>query len=503
MNCEKGTTQAGVRTGDRGTSLLVSLAVAVILVRPASAQTLTGMTTSRSGASTQGAASPAGPSIDSSQNPFLGSAPAGQASSQPVELTLEDAIGRGLKYNLGLLLDADVSRAAEGQRWKALSDLLPNVKIRTAEMVQQIDLAALGFSGIPGFNVPNLIGPFSVWDARAFASVPVLDFSALNRVKAASENIKAANYSYKDARDLVVLVVSSNYLLGNADTARVETAQAQLKTAQALYDRANDLLKAGLTPAIDKMRAQVELQARQQQLIVAKNDLQIQKLNLARAIGLPQGQAFNLAEQIPYKPLTPMNLDEALAKAYSQRADYQSALAQVKAAQLALKAARAERLPTLAINTDYGDIGIRPNASSGTETFAGSVTIPLFQGGKVRGDVMQAQAALHQRESQLNDLRARIDYDVRTGMMNLQAAADQVEVARSQADLAQQTLAQAQDRFGAGVTDNIEVIQAQEAVAQASEAYISSLYAHNLAKVSLARALGTAEHSVSQYLGGK
>ncbi len=441
--------------------------------------------------------------MDSGQNPFLGSSPSGHASNQPISLTLQEAIRRGLKYNLGLLLQEQGTRAAVGQRYQALAELLPNLKIRTSETVEQVDLAAFGFSGLPGFNIPNVIGPFTVFDTRAVASIPVLDFSARNRLKAASENIKAANYSYKDAKDLVVLVVSSNYLLAFADSARVDTAQAQLKTAQALSDRANDMLKAGLTPAIDQMRSQVELRGRQQQLIVAKNNMQIQKLNLARAIGLPQGQMFDLAEQVPYKPLPAMSPDEALAKAFSQRADYQSALAQVKAAQFTLKAARAERWPTVGINADYGDIGLRPNSSHGTETLAGALTIPIFQGGKVRGEVIQAEAALRQRESQLNDLRGHIDYDVRTALMNLQAAGDQVDVARSQADLAQQTLTQAQDRFGAGVADNIEVIQAQEAVTQASEAHISSLYAHNLAKVSLARAMGMAEQSISQYLGGK
>ncbi len=485
-------------TGVLALFLALAIMIASMIATPAGAQTLTGMSGYSPPPAAQG-----GAAMDSGQNPFLGSSPSGQASSHPIPLTLKEAISRGLKYNLGLLLQEQGTRAAQGQRYQALAELLPNVKVRTSETVEQVDLAAFGFTGIPGFNVPNVIGPFSVFDVRAIASIPVLDFSARNRLKAASENIKAANYSYKDAKDLVVLVVSGNYLLAFADSARVGTAEAQLKTAQALSDRATDLLKAGLTPAIDQMRAQVELQGRRQQLIVARNNLQIQKLNLSRAIGLPQGQTFELAEQIPYKPLPAVNAEDALAKAYSQRADYQIALSQVRSAQLTLKAARAERLPTVGINADYGDIGLRPTSSHGTETVAGALTIPIFQGGRVRGEVMQAEAALRQRESQLNDVRGRIDYDIRAALMNLQAAGEQVEVARSEVDLAQQTLTQAQDRFGAGVTDNIEVIQAQESVVQANEAYISSLYAHNLAKVSLARAMGMAEQSISQYLGGK
>ena len=260
---------------------------------------------------------------------------------------------------------------------------------------------------------------------------------------------------------------------------------------------------AGLTPGIDQLRAQVELQTRQQQLIAVQNEYAKQKLNLARAIGLPVGQEFVLTDNVPYAPLESVKLEEAVARAYSSRFDYQEAMARVRAAERARKAATAERLPSLAFNADYGDIGIAPGISHGTLTVAGTLEIPVFQGGRVRGDVLQADAILKQRESELEDLRARIDYQVRTALMDLTAAADQISVARSSLELANATVTQAQDRFAAGVVDNLEVVQAQESVANANEAYISSLYAHNIAKVLLARAMGVAQVAVSQFLGSR
>ena len=435
-----------------------------------------------------------------SQSPFLGSVPSGKATPEVLQLSLKDAIERGLKQNLGLLIGEQGTRSARGQRWTALSDLLPNVTTRTTETIQQIDLAAFGIS-VPG--VPKIVGPFSVFETRAFLSQPVLDFKALETARAARENVKAADYSYKDARDLVVLVVGNAYLLANADAARVDAAQAQVKTAQSLYQKARDLLKAGLTPGIDQLRAQVELQTRQQQLIAVQNEYAKQKLNLARATGLPVGQEFVLTDNIPYAPLESVKLEGAVARAYSSRSDYQEALARIRVAERARKAATAERLPSLAFNADYGDIGIAPGVSHGTLTVAGTLKIPIFQGGKVRGDVLQADAILKQRQSELEDLRARIDYQVRTALMDLRTAAEQVSVAKSSLELANATVTQAQDRFAAGVVDNLEVVEAQESVANANEAYISSLYAHNIAKVLLARAMGVAQEAVSQFLGSR
>jgi len=440
--------------------------------------------------------------ISTPQNPFFGSVATGKATSGVLPLSLREAIERGLRYNLGLLLDEQSTQAERGVRWQALSKLLPHLTTGTTETRQQIDLQALGFpGGFPG--IPTIVGPFSTFDARAFLSSPVIDFQHWRNERAASENVRAAEYSEKDARNLVVLVVGNAYLVANAGAARVQSVAAEERTAQALYQQAVDRFHAGLSPEIDMLRAQVELKSRQEQLLAARNEYATEKLDLARAIGLPSGQHYTLTTRTPYAPFAGVSLEKALADAYRNRPDYQAALAQVRAARAQRRAITAERLPSVTFNANFGDIGLTPANSHETFLVAGTLHIPVFQGGKVHGELLQADAQLHQKQEQLSNLKSQIDYDVRTALMNLQTAADEVQVARSNIALANQTLTQAQDRFSAGVTDNIEVVQAQEAVANANEVYISSLYQHNLAKVALARAVGIAEQAVLQYLGGK
>jgi len=427
----------------------------------------------------------------------MGGVPEAKASAEVLPLSFAEAIDRGLRNNLGLLLQSDVTLNAQGERWKELSNLLPNVGAAISENAAQTNLEAQGLR-FPGF--PKIVGPFGYFDARLSATQSIFDWHSIERERGASARVRAARYSYKDARDLVVLAVGNAYLVALSDAARAETAQAQVETAQALYDKTADEQKAGVVPAIDTLRAQVELQARQQELIAARNDFAKQKLALARAIGLPSGQEFKLTDKAPYEAMIPSTLEENLRRAYASRSDYQAALLQVEAAEKFRKAATAEHYPTMDVAANYGDTGITPNNSHGTFEAAATLRIPIFAGGKAQSDALEAEATLRQSQQQLADLRSRIDYEVRAAMLDLKSAADQVEVARSSVDLAGQTLAQARDRFAAGVTDNLEVVQAQEAVAAANENYISSLYAHNLAKISLVRAMGYAEEGVRRYL---
>jgi len=432
-----------------------------------------------------------------SQNGFTGSVPSGNPTPEVLPISFLDAIDRGLKQNLGLLLSSDNTIAARGEKWKELSNLLPNVSAKGQENVQQTSLTALGLR-LPIF--PHVIGPFNYFDTRAYLTQSLFNWNYIQKARAAAESQKTAEYSYKEARELVVLVVGNAYLQAIAGAARTETAEAQLKTAETLYNRAVDQQKAGVIPAIDMLRAQVEFQGRQQQLILARNDFAKQKLTLGRVIGLPLGQEYSLIDKAPYEAFIPPGLDEALKRAYASRPDYQAAMAQVRSAELSRRAATAEHYPSLDMEGDYGVIGVNPGTSNGTFHVAGTVNIPIFEGGKTHADVLQAEAQLRQAKARLADLRGQIDNDVRNALLDLNAAADQVEVARSSVDLAEQTLTQAQDRFSAGVSDNLEVVQAQESVANAHESYISSLYAHNLAKVELARSIGNAEQGVKQYL---
>lgn len=444
--------------------------------------------------------SPATRGTGSSENPFLGGVPSGKAQPETLDFSLRDAIHRGLQHNLGLLLAEQATRGARGAWWRAMSDLLPNLTTRTSISREQLNLKSFGFPGIPG--IPNIVGPFDVFDTRAFLTQPLLDLKALYNTRAESQNQMAANFAYRDAHDVVVLVSASLYLQAVAGESRIEAAQAQLKAAQALYDLAVDLKKAGVVPGIDVLRSQVELQAQQQRLIFFQNEFEKEKLNLARAIGLPIGQKFRLTDRIPYAPLPPWPLEEALGRAYRSRADYQRAITLLRAAESAKKSARGEGLPSLRINADYGDIGPTPGQSHGTFSVAANVAIPIFLGGRVHGNVLEADALLQQRKSELEDLRSRIDYEVRTVFLDLKASSDQVQVATSALALAKEQLQQSQDRFAAGVATSIEVVQAQESLATANENYISSLYAYNVAEASLARALGGTAELFEQLLGG-
>ena len=447
---------------------------------------------STSSSSTVESSAPAAPQA---QNSFQGSVP-GKLEPGVLQISLQGAIDRGLKTNLGLLLsDQDVG-SARGERWKKLSSLLPNITTSSYADGSQVDLAEFGFNfKIPpglGFNIPPIVGPFGYFDSRAYLTQSLIDPNAINNMRAATQNMKAAQYTAKDARDLVVLAVGYNYLQAIADASRIESVSAQVNTAQALYNQAADQVNAGTSPAIDGLRAQVELKTRQQQLIQAKNDFAIQKLTLARVIGLAPGQQYDLTDKSPYEPFTAMTLDEALQRAYGSRSDYMAASATVRASEYSKKAARAEYLPSLSFSADYGVASTYPSLSThGVFDVRGTLNIPIFQGGKVQGDELQADAQLEQARQRLENLRGQIDADVRTAFLNLQSSAEQVEVATSNIDLAQQTLDQSRDRFAAGVADTVEVVQAQEQVATANDSYISSLYSYNYAKISLARALAS------------
>ncbi len=435
------------------------------------------------------------------QSPYLGGVPAGKASPTPLSLSLEDAVARGLRQNLGGLLSSDAVSGARGERWRALSALLPNVTTATSFSVHQVDTKAVIGLIVPGH--PAILGPFGVFDTRAYLDQSVLNWESIERARSSAAQVKSAQYSYKNARELIVLVVVSNYLLVIADRSQVESALAQRDTAKVLFNQTTDQKAAGLAAAVDVLRSDVELQAREQRLIVARNNLAKQKLVLARAIGLPAGQTFDITTEIAYQPLTTSTLDEALQQAYTSRADFQSLTEQVRSAELQKKAASAERYPALSALVDYGDIGTNPASSHGTVNAAGVLRFPIFLGGRVHGDNLVADSLLARAKQRLEDLRASIDQEVRDAFLDLQDTAQEVSVEKNAVRLATETLQQSRDRFASGVTDNIEVVQAQESLADANDAYIASLYRYNTAKISLARAIGFAESNYALYLKGQ
>jgi outer membrane protein TolC len=438
------------------------------------------------------------------QSRFLGSVPTGEPSGTTLLLSLKDTVDRALTYNLGVLESDQDVRAARAARLRGLNALLPDISAHVSGSREQLNLAASGLSfSIPGVSIPTVVG-FGVADARVYASQQIFNWSDIKHWKSTAESERASQYSNRNDREIVILAAGNAYLTLISDRASVESTRAQLTTARTLHERAVDQNQAGIIAGIDVLRARVELQTQQQRLIAAENQLAIDKLMLARVIGLPKGQEFEITDSVPYAPLDAVTLDQALERAVTTRADYLSAKAKVRAAELQRQSAAAGNYPSLSTDANYGDIG-SPNfgTSHGTFSVAIRLNVPIFQGTRVRADTLEADSVLRQRKAELADLDGQIDQQVRTAFLNLRSSSDLVTVARSNIDLAGQTLVQAQDRFAAGVASNLDVVQAQESVASANQSYIASLYAYNLAKISLAQAIGVAEESALQYLGAK
>ena len=456
-------------------------------------------TYSMSVSTTSGEAIPAA----NAANPFSGSVPTKVVPGR-MPLSLQNAIDLGLKHNLGLLLSRADTRAARGQRWQELSALLPHVTAAPYVATSKVNINEAGLGGVTKqFHISPAVGPFSYFDARAGVTQTLFDWKSINAARAAGQSVKSADSTLVDAHDLVILSVGLVYFQAVADEARIATDEAQLQTAQVLFDQATDQVNAGTAADIDALRTKVELQTRQQQLIQAKNDFAIQKIAVTRVIGLAPSQDFELTDKSPYQPLENLSIEDALKRAYASRSDYRAAMTDVRAAELSRNASAAGYLPSLAFDADYGTGGAHPSDATRVYDLRGTVSIPIFTGNRVHGDVQQADARLEQSRERLDNLRAQVEADVRTALLNLESSAEQVKVARSSIDLADQTLAQSRDRFTAGVTDTVEVVQSQQAVAAAHEQYISSLYNYNFAKISLIRALGAGEQGVREYFPGK
>lgn len=431
-------------------------------------------------------------------NSFQGSVPTGEATAQSLSLTLDEAIARGLRNNLGVILSSQQTAQARGARLSQLQALLPTVDARAQETVTQTDLPAMGLR-LSSF--PTVIGPFGYTDLRASVNWSLVDVASLRNYLAARHNFRSAELSAKDAHDLVVLTVGNAYLLALSDEARIASLEAQVATAKVSLSQAEANHKAGTAPLIDELRARVDAQSIEQQWIVARNSFEKDKLALARTIGLPLDQSFTLADKAPYAAFDEVNVEEAVRQAKANRQDLAAMVEQQLAAREQRKAATAARFPTVNFAGDYGDIGTTLAHSHGTGSASGTLSVPLFREYALRGQAEQAQAQLNTASDKLSDAQAQVDADVRDALLDIASAQKQVEVARSSIALSHEALSEAQQRYANGVSDNLAVSQAQQSVAQADEQYVASLYRHNLAKLTLARALG-AGAEYKKYLGG-
>lgn len=423
---------------------------------------------------------------------------AGSADSQAAyRLTLKEAIQRGLQKNLSVLVAETRVEEATASRRRRLASLLPRARGESFVSMQTLNLRAVGID-IP--RAPGLIGPFTFYDFRFYLDQPLLDLESYHRWKASGQRERSTRHDYQDVRDLIIRQVAALYLNAQAAAARVEAADSRVTTAEALYHLALDQREAGVATGVDVLRAQVELANERQRRLEARNGFQQSLLVLARAIGFDLERRLELAEPLAFKPIFPPEVPRALTSALAARADYLSLQAQLNAVREERKASRARYLPRLSFRGDYGAIGRTLSDVRGTGTVQGTVSITLFDGDRA-GQRLEIESRLKRLEHQMADLRQEIEQNIREALLDLESATEEVNVARQGRLLAQRELELARARFQAGVTNNIEVIEAQDALARAQENHILALARHADAKSALARALGATEEIYERYLG--
>jgi outer membrane protein TolC len=439
------------------------------------------------------------------QNPYLGSVPSKNTGTK-IEISLKGALERGLRYNLGLVEASQASADVRAERMRALSALLPQLSADARQGYENLSYKEIGLKlpPIPGLPaLPSTSGAFGYQDARVSLAQTLYNGELRNQYRARRSDEQASMLSVRDSRDVVVFAVGTAYLQVIASAARVETAKAQLVSATELDQQTADQVRNEVSPEIDSIRAQVERQSTEQRLTNVTNELEKDKLTLARIIGLAIDQEFEVSDPLAYHPLSGITSETATAEALRSRADLRSAEASLQAATFTLRAQKAQRLPVVSVTADYGGGGSNLGNLNQVYTIAGNISVPIYTGGRIHSDIEQAQANLSRREAEYEDLKGRVAYDVRVAWLDLAASDSSANVAQRNKALAEKALLQSQDRYSNGVTNYLEVVQAQEALTGANENYIQSLFSYNVAVISLARAIGGAETKLPELLGGK
>jgi outer membrane protein TolC len=436
---------------------------------------------------------------------YAGSSPSTAKLPFNGKLSFNDAIQRALQFNLGATNQAAAVRQAHGQSTVARSQLLPNVSGTFSGNHLTTDLATTGIQSAIGNRIllPTVVGPITYFDLRASVTQTFVNMTLLNNYRSAKDVTRANQASMQDARDTVVLAVGASYLQVIAAKARLASERAQLETAEAVYKQTEQRHSQGLAAQLDLNQDLVRAQTERQRLSTMENDLARQKINLARLTGLPPNDNYDITDDFEYSLPPALSVEEAVKQALEGRADLKAAEAQVAAAEKARSAARAEYLPSLSASADFGGIGTSFSQVDHTYTVTGTVSIPIWQGGRTRGDIEQSEASLTQRRAELADTRGQIESQVRNAYLDLQAAGSQVELSKKNQQVARENLRLTQEKFQAGVSDSVEVSQALQAVASADLDYITALFAHNLAKLNLARSLGGAEERLGAYLSAR
>lgn len=451
-------------------------------------------------------AAPAQMAVSSARDPFLGSVTSGKASPEVLRLSLDEAVQMGLRQNLGLVMQQQSQRATEAETLTAFNALLPSISAQAQTSVQQIDLIALGLKPstiartAPGIHI-NPIVKFDVTSAQVNVSQSLFNLSAFELYRTAKEDVAGARLNTLNARGTVVIGVGDAYLRVLADEAQVDNAKALLAADDLLLRQVRDQDQAGVATRLDVLRAQVQDQAQQESLIAAQVAVEKDKIALKRRIGVDPAQSIQLTDATPFAELATLSLNEAKTIAYGRRKDYLAVLAQIRAAESERKAVRYERLPTVSFNGNYGVTGETQGLYHGTFYAAGNLNFPIFQEARLRGDRAVVEAQLSGLTQRAADLRVAIDGQIRSSLLDVQAADQLVAVERSQVDLAKEEVDQATQRFQAGVDDDLRVVQAQAVLADAQSALVNGLYQYNQAKLALARNTGVVETQYKAYLG--
>jgi outer membrane protein TolC len=429
----------------------------------------------------------------------------------PYRLTLQEAIQKGLEANVNVLVAGTSIAEAEGTRERRLSSYLPHAHIETPVAYQTVNLAAEGitFSNITAVvgpyrvsftNAPTVIGPFSSFDFRVYVDQTLIDLQSYHNIKASEKELQATRNNYKDVRNLIIRQIAGLYLNAESAAAEVEAAESRVRTSEVLEKLARDQHDTGLATGVDVLRAQVQLANDRQGLLVARNSFKQSLMSLARNIGLSPGKDIELAEKLKFRAIGAPQIEEALNVALAEREDYHALIAQRESMEEEVKAAKSRYLPRLTVGGNYGGNGQHLNEIEATYLIRANLVFTIFDLDR-EGEIKEVRSRLRRVEHQIADLRLGIEQDVREAMLNLESASNEVGVSESGLELAQRELDLASDRFRNGVADNVEVVNAQDALARAQENSIIAMTRHSDAKIALARALGNTEKLYNVFLG--
>lgn len=414
-----------------------------------------------------------------------------------LQLSLKQAVDLALAPdgNTRVKLAVESIRQAEARSAEARAALLPNIDGAISEESQTRNLKAFGlrFPSIPilGFTIPTFVGPYDVFDARASVTQSVFDFSSIRGYQAAKVAVEAVKADNEGTRDQVTDQVARAYLTGLRTQAALDTAKANVELSEALLKLAQSLKNAGTGTGIEVTRAEVQLANDRQQLVVAQNGVERSHLELLKVIGLKLDRPVELTGTLAYVPIENLDPAQSLASARENRAELKAQTSRERSAKLSYSAVKYERLPSVAAFGDYGSSGSTINDSVPTRTYGASLRIPIFDGG--RRDARRAESASQLRQEQIRteDLRDQIELDVRLALQSLRSADAEVKAADEGLKLSENELAQAQRRYKAGVSNSVEVTDAQTRLQRARDNRINALYNYNVARIDLGTATGT------------